>query len=55
MCPFDIVFRELERVAERVVDMRLCSKVQDGVNIFLSEYEADQVGRSDVALDELKV
>mmetsp|Transcript_5044 Transcript_5044/g.11863 ORF Transcript_5044/g.11863 Transcript_5044/m.11863 type:complete len:377 (-) Transcript_5044:10-1140(-) len=51
----DVVLRELERVAEGVVDMRLGGEVHDGVDLLRLEDVVHQVGRADIALDELVV
>ena len=48
-----VVEREGERVAERVVDVRLGREVHDGVDLLVLEDEVEEVGRLDVALDEL--
>lgn len=36
MCPVYVVLRELEGVAEGVVDVRLSGEVQDGVDVLLT-------------------
>ena len=49
-----VVEREGERVAERVVDVRLGREVHDGVDLLVLEDEVEEVGGLDVALDELR-
>ena len=51
----DVVPRELERVAERVVDVRLRREVHDRVDLLRLQNVVDEVRRADVALDELVV
>ncbi|GER53955.1 peptidase T [Striga asiatica] len=53
--PVDVVFGELEAVAERVVDMGLSGEVHDGIDAFGDEEIVDEVGTSDIALDKLEV
>ena len=55
MCPEHVVLGESERIAERVVDMRLRGCVNDGVNLFRREHVRDEVGGQNVALDEFEV
>ena len=51
----DVVPRELERVAERVVDVRLRREVHDRVDLLRLQNVVDEVRRADVALDEFVV
>mmetsp|Transcript_908 Transcript_908/g.2029 ORF Transcript_908/g.2029 Transcript_908/m.2029 type:complete len:216 (-) Transcript_908:342-989(-) len=51
----DITLGEVERITERVVDVGLCGKVHNCVNLFLCHNVRDEVGAADVTLDELKV
>ena len=51
----DVVPRELERVAERVVDVRLRREVHDRVDLLRLQDVVDEVRRADVALDEFVV
>ena len=46
---------KVERVAERVVDVSLSSKVHDGVNPFLCQNIGNEIGATDIALDEFEV
>ena len=55
MGPINVAFREGERVTKRVVDVRLSSKVQDGVNFFLTQDIAHKVWGCDITFDKLKV
>ena len=49
----DVVVREGEAVAERVVDVRLRRKMYDGVYLLLPQDVRDEVAGADVALDKL--
>jgi hypothetical protein len=49
-----VVHGEGERVAERVVHVRLCGKVHDRVDLLRVKHIAQQVGALQVALDELQ-
>lgn len=51
----DVVLRELERVAEGVIHVRLRREVQDGVDFLLPQDVRDHVRRANVALHELRV
>ena len=51
----DVVMRELERVAEGVVHVRLRREVHDRVDLLRLQDVVDEVRRADVALDELVV
>lgn len=50
----DVVLRELERVSERVVHVRLRREVKDGVDLLLSQDVRHEVRRAYVPLHELK-
>lgn len=54
VCAVDVVLRELERVSEGVVHVRLGREVEDRVDLFLPEDVRDKVRRADVPLHELK-
>mmetsp|Transcript_2458 Transcript_2458/g.5075 ORF Transcript_2458/g.5075 Transcript_2458/m.5075 type:complete len:338 (+) Transcript_2458:1664-2677(+) len=44
-----------KRVSERVVDMGLCRKVHNGINLFLSKNIRNQVGGRNVTLDKFEI
>ena len=51
----DVAVRELEAVAEGVVDVRLGGEVHDGVDLLGLEHVIDEVGCANVSLDEFVV
>ena len=51
----DVVLGELERVAERVVDVGLRSKVHHGVDLLGPHDVGHEIGGSDITLDKLEV
>lgn len=55
MRSIDIVLGELETVPERVVDVSLSGEMHDGVDAFSDEKVVDEIGTSDIALDELEI
>jgi len=51
----DIVFGELEAVAEGVVHMGLCSEVHDGIDMFSDKQVVDQICTPHVSFHELEI
>ena len=50
----DVAVRELEAVAEGVVDVRLGGEVHDGVDLLGLEHVLGEVGSANVSLDEFR-
>jgi len=53
--PVNVGLGKSKGVTERVVHMRLCSKVQDGINLLFPQHVRDQIWRGNVSLDKLEV
>jgi len=53
--PHHIILREGKRVAERVVDVCLSCCVDDRIDALGLKHVSNEIGRQDVALDELEV
>jgi hypothetical protein len=51
----NVGLRKGKGITERVVDMCLCRKVQNGINLFLAQHVADEIGRGNVSLDKLEI
>lgn len=55
MCPIYVGICELVGIAETQIDVRLRGKVEDGINLVLTEHALNIGGHSDVPLLEGEV
>jgi hypothetical protein len=50
MCPIHICVRELVRVAEAEINVRLCGEVEDGIDVVLAQDTLDICRRGNVTM-----